>query len=221
MAKGIVGKKPGGGATGRIIVTDPTSGDGLGGISDGGSSDVVGGTDPSLVVGQIVPYTEDSQSVVGDVVDFQYDGSSASHLNTTSKATVITGTYQPDITINKNESVLLTAATLNGVLITINGGCLVVIDASVIKGRIVSSVDGSCSVISDGTQMNGNFEFSGASSFSMANSTTQGSVVSNGNNYASVVGCTIKGKLEVLNAKSCNCSGNTVTGGTNTPGCTS
>lgn len=217
MAKGIVGKKPGGGMTGRIIVTDPLS---SGTISDGGGSDVVGGTPPPpLTVGQIVPYTEVDSSVVGDVVEFQYDGSSASHLNTISKATVITGVYQPNITINKGESVLLMAATLNGVLITNNGGCLTVIDNTVIKGRIVSTVDGSCTVISDGTQMNGNFEFSGASSFSMNNSSTQGSVDSNGNDYASVTGCTIKGSLTVLNAKTCNCSGNTVSGSTNTPGC--
>lgn len=212
MAKGIVGKKPGGATNGRIIVTDPTAGDGSGRIDDGGAA-------PNLVLGQVVDYTEVDASVVGDVVDFQYDGRSASHLNTISKAVVITGTYQPNITINKGETVLLMAATLNGVLITNNGGCLTVIDNTVIKGRIVSTVDGSCSVISDGTQMNGNFEFSGASSFSMSNSSTQGSIESNGNNYASVTGCTIKGNLEVLNAKICNCSGNTVTGRTNTPGC--
>jgi hypothetical protein len=218
MARGIIKRIPDGG-TGRIIVTDTLS---SGVISGGGGSDSVdsvGGTAPSLELGQVVDYSEASSGVIGDVVDFQYDGSSASHLNTVSKATVITGTYQPNITINQGETVLLMAATLNGVLITINGGCLTVIDNTVIKGRIVSTVDGSRTVISDGTQMNGNFEFSGASSFSMSNSTSQGSIESNGNNYASVTGCTIKGSLTVLNAKTCNCSGNTVSGSTNTPGC--
>lgn len=210
MARGIITKKPGGSTpTGRILVTDPTE------SADGRPVDTL----VPVQLGQLVDYTETSTSEEGDVVDFAYDGKQASNLNTTTKATIISGTYQPDITINKGESVLLNAATLNGVLITVNGGCLAVINNTVIKGRIVSTVDGSSVAISDGTQMNGNFEVSGVSSFSLQNSTSQGSILSSGNKYASVIGCTIKGKLEVLNAKVCNCSGNTVTGGTNTPGC--
>ncbi len=214
MARGVIKKKPIATELGRIIVIDPISSSGT--------------TDPSreaievvaVKLGQVVDYNEASASEVGDVVEFAYDGREASHLAPITKCTIITGTYQPDITINKDEYVLLNTATLNGVLITVNGGNLIVINNTVIKGRIVSTVDGSSVAISDGTQMNGNFEFSGASSFSLTNSTSQGSIESNGSTYVSVTGCTIKGKLEVLNAKSCNCSGNTVSGGTNTPGCT-
>lgn len=208
MARGIITKRPGGSTpTGRIIVTENT---------DDRPSDlaVLGAT-----LGQYIDYTEDCSSEVGDVVEFAIDGGQGSHINTISKSTIITGTYQPDITIRQGETVLLTAATLNGVLITVNGGCLTVINNTVIKGRIKSAVDGSCVVISDGTSINGNFEFTGASSFSMVNTTSQGSVESNGNNFALVTGCTIKGQLSVLNAKMCRCSGNTVSGGTNTPGC--
>jgi hypothetical protein len=219
MARGIITKKPGGGSpNGRIIVTDPNSGLNTGGLSAGGS-DVVG-ADMPVDLGQDVPYTESCSSNEGDVVDFNYDGKEASGLVTAFKATVITGTYQPDITVNKDQAVLLNAATLNGVLITVNGGSIAVVNNTVIKGRISSAIDGSNIVISDGTQINGNFDISGASSFVLQNSTSQGSLTSNGNLYASVTGCTIKGQLTVTNAKVCRCSGNTVSGGTNTPGCT-
>lgn len=220
MARGIITKKPGSGSpTGRIIVSDPTNGDSFGGIS-GGGSDSASAETTSVYVGEEIPYTEITPSNEGDVVDFVYDGKIAIGIRTAVKGTVITGTYQPDITVGKGESVLLTAATLNGVLITVNGGTLTVVNNTVIKGRIVSAVDNSCILISDGTSMNGNFDISAASSFSMQNVTSQGSITSNGNTYVSVTGCTIKGKLEVLNAKVCKCSGNTVSGGTNTPGCT-
>lgn len=209
MAKGIVVKKPSGpDPYGRIMVSDPTdsSGHGITIVSE---------------IGSIVTYTETNNSAEGDVVDFNYDGKEASGLTTSIKGTVISGTYQPDITVKAGESVLLSGAVLNGVLITVNGGILTVINNTVIKGRIVSTVDGSFIAISDGTAMNGNFEISGASTFSLKNSTSQGSLVSTGSDYAAVTGCTIKGKLEVLNAKVCKCSGNTVSGDINTPGCTS
>lgn len=226
MARGIITKKPAGTTTaGRIIVTNPES---LGGISDGGTGDTGTGTgdavgaDPvSLEYGQGIDFTEATLSNVGDIVDFIFDGQLGSGLSGgAGSATVITGTYQPNITVGAGETVLLQAATLNGVLITNNGGTVIACDNTIIKGRITSAIAGSSVIITTGTSMTGDVSISGASILSVKGSATAGAIQSDGNTYASVIDCNIKGKLEVINATVCKCSGNVVSGGTNTPGCT-
>ncbi len=208
MARGIVTKKPdGGGTAGRIILTDPI-GDAI-------------GRDAAIVseIGAVLPYSEVNQSELGDIVDFAYDGKEASHLATTIKGKVITGSYQDNIIVGDGESVVINAGNLEG-KISVNGGFLAIVGSSFLAGKIESATAGSFIMIDNQSTIEGTLAISAASTFSLRNSTVEGKVESNGNIFASVIGCTVRGKLEVVNAKICKCSGNTVEGKTNTPGCT-
>ena len=208
MAKGIIVKRPSSGdPNGRIIVTDP--------IGD------ASGRDATMVseVGAVLTYSEVNQSALGDIVDFAYDGKEASHLATAIKGTVITGSYKDNVVVAAGQSVVINAGNLEG-KISVNGGFLAVVGSSFLAGKIESATAGSFILVDDQSTIEGKLDISNTSTLSVKNSTVEGKISSNGNVYASVMNCTIRGKLEVLNAKVCRCSNNTVIGETNTPGCT-
>lgn len=100
------------------------------------------------------------------------------------------------------------------------GGVLVVGQNVHAEGKVESLIDNSFLFIDAGGHIEGKVAVTGASYFIMSGTVVEGKVSSANNIFASVVGCTIKGSLEVLSAKNCKCSGNSVEGKTNTPGCT-
>jgi hypothetical protein len=211
MARGIITKRPGGGSpTGRIIVTDPLA---------GGTADDRGATIALTDVGTSVDYTEACSSQEGDVVDFAYDGKEASHLVTTIKGTVITGSYQDNVVVGLGQAVIISGGNLEG-KVTVNGGFLAIVNNTFLAGKVESTVGGSYIIMDNQSTIEGKLEMSGPSTLSVKNSTIEGKLSSNGTDYTSVMNCNIQGKLEVLNARVCKCSGNTVQGQTNTPGCT-
>ena len=203
MSKGVIVRRPGGAMpTGKIIVVENFSANGV-----------------IFKPGTVVSYTEVNVSEEGDVVDFSHDGRLASGIISSIKGTVITGDYDPDLTINVGQSYLISAGILKGVHITVSGGYLVVVQNSEIRGRITSSVPNSCILIDNGTTMNGDINVDGASILSVKNSTTAGSISSDGSTFTNVTDNVIRGNLSVTNAVECNCIPNNVTGNTNTPGC--
>ncbi len=209
MAKGIVVKRPDGMTAGKIIVTDPTS---SGVISGGGGGDVIGGTAAAIDPGTLVSYSETNSSGLGDLVDFTYDGRSASSIKTATKGTVLTGAITDNVKVGPADVITINGGSVDGKVV-VKGGILVVIGNSVITGKLDCPVAGSYVMIDQQSTIDGIMKVTGASTISVRNSTIDGKLATDGTLFTAVVGCTIKGKLKVLNAKDCYASGNTIDSG--------
>lgn len=221
MARGIIVAKPAGGSgapstAGKIMVTNPST---EYSTSAGGTSDATAVRSAEVNYGQCIDFIEGNGSIVGDYVDFIYDGVLATKVASTgTKSILISGSYSDNIVIAAGQSYTILDASLEG-KITNNGGTLVVSGKTLISGKIEAPGANSQVFIDSGCAIEGKLEVISASVMTVNGSTIEGKIQSNGNSYASVKGCTIRGKLEVLNAKVCQCSGNNVQGDTNTPGC--
>jgi hypothetical protein len=227
MAKGIITVKPGsggaGGTKGRIMVTEGSSGgtgDGTGGTVSGsisgglsGSGTVVAGT--TIAPGTYVDFTESTTANVGDVVEFNTDGTIASGINPKQTGTLYSGTITDNINVGAGESAVVSGANFDG-KITVSGGFLVVINATKAEGKIESTTAGSF-VFVDGCTHEGKIEVTGAGTLVIQNSTIEGKVSAVGNTFSSVTNCIIKGKLEIANASDCFTCKNTVEGNTSVP----
>jgi hypothetical protein len=209
MARGIVASKPGGmggSASGRLIVSQD-AGAPAAGI-------------PPMDAGTNVQFIEVIKANVGDIVDFNVgaDGM-ASNITLIKTGTLISGSYQDNITVAAGESILIgSTANVEGTIL-LNGGLLTITDSSYVSGKIESSIDGSYMFVDNACTIEGKVEMTGASTMSIKNSTIEGKISSMNNTFAAVQGCTVNGKLEVLNAVTCKTFGNTVLGQVNTPGC--
>ena len=227
MARGIVTTKPGGtggSANGKLLVTDGTdsSGGSTGGVSSGTISGVGAGSLSAAVniyPGAVVDFSDIGSASVGDIVDFVIgtDGMAAK-ITVFKPGIVITGVHKGNISVAAGTSLLVTAGKIDG-KIEVNGGVLAFVENSDIQDDIKTVTDGSF-VFIDSSRVEGKVKVFGASYLSVRNSKVEDKLVSKENIFASVVGCKINDNLEVLNAKTCSCSGNTVGGKTNTPGCT-
>jgi hypothetical protein len=203
MARGIITKKPvGGGAAGRLIVTEVVS-------------DPTGKMAP-LEPGKVVEFKLDQSPDIGSLVEFNIDpgtGMPPDLKPTGTRATVITGDAA-DINVGKGEYYFLDAAKVEGG-IDVNGGVIIIANGSTVSGKI-SGVTMDSYILINGASTDGKVESSNGGYLSMDGCTTIGKISSTANKIAIVTNCNIMGKLEVLRAGQCFLSGNTVQGPTNT-----
>jgi hypothetical protein len=205
MARGIIVVKPNS-TGGKLIVTDgsPSSGSGV--------------AQKPVDSGTIITFTDVIKESLGDDVSFIYDDQGVvSNITFVSAGRVVTGLIK-DLTVPAGQSVLVTAANIDG-KISVDGGALVMVDATTVEGKIECKVDGSY-VLINGCTIDGKISVKGLSTACICDSTVIGAISCDGNTFSTVTGCTIDGKLDVTSAKTCKCSGNKVIGSTNTPGCT-
>jgi hypothetical protein len=107
--------------------------------------------------------------------------------------------------------------------ISVNGGALVVMGGNV-NGNITLGSNSTLICKSGATVSGGSFKISGNGSntaIALDGCTIEGKLECSGNGFVSVTNCGIHGNLEVLNVSRCIIRNNTVSGQTNTPGCTS
>ncbi len=141
-ARGIVTKKPDGG-NGRIIMTDLDS------------------HSPSAEPGDIVLFFDNPagtyQSKVGDYVTFDIGTSSSGtpeglNLLKISTGQIISGTYNQDLTIGRDQALIVTRTGNVGGKISCNGGILVIIGGR-LRGSV--EVDNGSVIVTEGARVRG------------------------------------------------------------------
>jgi hypothetical protein len=146
---------------------------------------------------------------------------------------------QSNLTVNAGESVIVKAgASITG-KVAVNGGTLIVTEASKAAGNLSLSAGGFVlcednSIISgtdfnvDGSngtliirncKVNGKLSTSGNKVLTLISNTHQKDITSANDGTVTIQQNNVSGNLTVTGAASCNTTGNTVTGTTNTPGC--
>ena len=207
MSKGIIVRVPGGGMpAGKIIMIE-------------GSTVSADGRAAAIDAGTIVSYIEASPAQVGDLVDLTVDPTNvAKGIIIRTPGNVISGVIPDNVEVGPADVITLNAASLEGT-ITVNGGIITIIGGTTLSGVITAPVAGSVILIDQKCAIDGAMMVKTASIVSVRNSTFNGRLSTNGTNFTAVETCTIKGRLEVVNAKDCYSAGNQVDGSDGSGAC--
>lgn len=196
MAKGIIIAKPDVGKPGTIISVDTTYGD----------------------PGTRYSFSSATALNLGDLVEFTLSSAGTVTLaSVIQKGQSILSPVSGDITIASGKSCLISGTTVTG-NVNNNGGYLCIVNSATITGTL--NLSANSLVISNGATINNAISsiYSG-STLVMNTSSAKKGIRSSGNQFVKIQSCTITGDLSVTGASTCKCSGNIVSGTTNTPGC--
>ena len=198
MAKGIISARPSVDKPGIIVAVDNNS-------AEPGNRYTF--TSPAtLNPGDLVEFTATSSTAAGSVVLVQ-----AGQLITTP----VTG----DLTVASGKSCLLRGTSVSG-NVSVNGGYLLMDSSATISGGLTLAANSYVAANTINVAGQTNSSASG-SVLALLNCSHRNHIQSAGNRFVKIQSCSVIGNLSVTSAGTCKCSSNTVSGTTNTPGCTS